>query len=52
MKKLVFPDQTEISTEQNFKVIDFTWNQFCVTYTDQEAGEQLLWVPNDFIVDK
>lgn len=52
MKKLVFTDQTEISTEQNFKVIDFTRDQFCVTYTDEEAGEQLLWVPNDFIINK
>lgn len=52
MKKLVFPDQTEISTEQNFKIIDYTSDQFCVTYMDEEAGEQQLWVPNDFIINK
>jgi hypothetical protein len=52
MKKCcIFPDQTKISTEQNFKVIDFTWDQFCISYTDEESGEQILWVPNDFIVN-
>lgn len=52
MKKLVFPDQTEISSDQKFEVISFTAEQFCISYTDEEAGEQLLWVPSDFIINK
>ena len=52
MKTLVFPDQTEISIHQTMSILDKQGDQTLVAYLDAEAAAQVLWVPNDFIVNK
>ena len=52
MKKLVFPDQTEINMHETMSILDKQSDQTLVAYLDAQAGTQVLWVPNDFVVDK
>jgi hypothetical protein len=52
MKTLVFPDQTKIDSLQTLSILDVAEEQSLVAYQDKEAGAQVLWVPNDFIVDE
>lgn len=52
MKKLVFPDQTEINIHETMSILDKQDNQSLVAYSDAQAGTQVLWVSNDFIIDK
>ena len=52
MKTLIFPDQTKIDLHQTLSILDIADGQSLVAYLDKEAGAQVLWVPNDFIVDE
>lgn len=51
MKALIFPDQTRIDLHQTLSILDVSDSQTLVAYMDKEAGAQILWVPNDFLVD-
>jgi hypothetical protein len=54
MKSLIFPDQTKISADQYFTILDVSADQTQVAYVDvdAQAHAQVLWVPNDFIVNE
>lgn len=48
MKKYcIFPDQSQFELHS---VLDVCETQTCIAYIDEEAGTQILWVPNEFIV--
>ena len=52
MKKYcIFPDQSRFELHKNLSILDITDSQTLVAYVDEEAGSQVLWVPNDFITN-
>lgn len=51
MKALIFPDQTRFDLHQTLSILDVSEGQKLVAYIDKEAGTQILWVPDEFIVD-
>ena len=51
MKALLFPDQTKFDLHKTLSILDVTDSQTLVAYMDDEAGAQVLWVPNEFIVE-